>query len=79
MNQASSLKHFTNEYTCSQTCIKRGHLWEKVALSDRWPLKRGLIHMKFSDRARQGWPFNTGDCLRGDRIGMFDFNLQKNV
>jgi len=35
--------------------------------------------MKFSDRARQGWPFNTGDCLRGDRIGMFDFNLQKNV
>jgi hypothetical protein len=30
--------------------VLRGHLWdkEKVALKDRWPLKRGSIHMKFS-------------------------------
>jgi hypothetical protein len=30
--------------------VLRGHLWykEKVALYDRWPLKRGLIQMKFS-------------------------------
>ena len=30
--------------------VLRGHLWdiEKVALSDRWPLKRGSIHMKCS-------------------------------
>ena len=27
-----------------------GHLWdkEKVAIQDKWPLKRGSIHMKFS-------------------------------
>jgi hypothetical protein len=33
----------------SQTCIKRSH-WdkEKVALYDKWTLKRGSIHMKFS-------------------------------
>ena len=30
--------------------VLKGHLWdkEKVALKDRWPLKRGSIHMKFS-------------------------------
>jgi hypothetical protein len=30
--------------------ILRGHPWEKenMALSDRWPLKRGSIHMNFS-------------------------------
>ena len=30
--------------------VLRGHPWdkEKVALLDRWPLKRGSIHMKFS-------------------------------
>jgi len=22
-----------------------------------------LIHMKYSDRTRKRWPFNTGDCL----------------
>jgi len=30
--------------------VLRGHLWDKdkVALWDRWPLKRGSIHMKCS-------------------------------
>ena len=30
--------------------VLRGHLWDKdkVAWSDRWPFKRGSIHMKFS-------------------------------
>jgi hypothetical protein len=30
--------------------ISRGHVWdnEKSVLSDRWPLKRGSIHIKFS-------------------------------
>ena len=30
--------------------VIRGHLWErkKVVLYDRWPLKRGSVHMKFS-------------------------------
>ena len=36
--------------TCSVKHILRCHLCdkEKVALLDRWPLKRGSIHMKFS-------------------------------
>ena len=37
--------------TYSQTCIKRSLLiWDKanLVLWDRWPLKRGSIHMKFS-------------------------------
>jgi hypothetical protein len=30
--------------------VLRGHLWHKenVALKDRWPLKKGSIHMKLS-------------------------------
>jgi len=30
--------------------VLRGQLWdkEKVVFQDRWPLKRGSIHMKFS-------------------------------
>ena len=30
--------------------VLRGHHWhkEKVTLQDKWPLKRGSIHMKFS-------------------------------
>jgi hypothetical protein len=30
--------------------VLRGQLWdkEKVTLQDRWPLKRGSFHMKFS-------------------------------
>ena len=30
--------------------VLRGHFWddEKVVFQDRWPLKRGLIHMKIS-------------------------------
>ena len=45
--------------------VLRGHLWskEKVTSEDRWPLKRDSIYMKFSDRTRKRWPFNTGDCL----------------
>ena len=37
-----------NVYTVKP--VLRGHLWdtEKVTLLDRWPLKRGSIHMKFS-------------------------------
>ena len=29
--------------------VLRGHLWdtENVVFEDRWPLKRGSIHMKF--------------------------------
>jgi hypothetical protein len=27
------------------------------------PLKRGSIHMKFSDSKRKKWAFNTGGCL----------------
>jgi hypothetical protein len=29
--------------------VLRGHLWgkEKVVVEDRWPLKRGMIHLKF--------------------------------
>ena len=45
----------------------RCHLWdkEKVVFSERWPLKRGSIHMKFlwQDRTRKRWPFNAGGCL----------------
>jgi hypothetical protein len=30
--------------------VLRGHLWDKakMAWEDRWPLKRGLFHKKFS-------------------------------
>ena len=30
--------------------VLRGHLWDKkkVVFNDRWPLKRGAIHLKFS-------------------------------
>jgi hypothetical protein len=32
--------------------VLRGHIWdkEKVSFQDRWPLKRGSIHMKFSKK-----------------------------
>jgi hypothetical protein len=31
---------------------------------DRWPLKRGSMHMKFSMTGQEkGWPFNIDDCL----------------
>jgi len=35
--------------------VLRGHLWdkEKMVFQDRWPRKRGSIHMKI----------NTGDCV----------------
>jgi len=38
------------EVTCTVKPVLRGHLWdkEKVAFTDRWPLKRGSIHIKFS-------------------------------
>ena len=52
MSQDSS---FVRGEQCKKTChtvksVLRGHIWdkEKVALYDRWPLKRGSIHIKFS-------------------------------
>jgi hypothetical protein len=31
---------------------------------DKGDVLRDSIHMKYSnDRTRQGWPFNTSDCL----------------
>ena len=50
--------------------VLRGHLWdkEKVVFKDRWPHKRGSIHMKFSLTGQE-----KGDLLnRGDHMGMFD-------
>ena len=40
--------------------VLRGHLWnkEKVALYDRWPLKRGSIHIKFSMIGHEKVTFN---------------------
>jgi hypothetical protein len=42
------------------TPVLRGHLWDKVkvVLLDRWPLKKGSIHMKFSKTGLE-----KGDCL----------------
>ena len=41
-------KDFNLAYTVKPAL--RGHLWDKenVALQDRWPLKRGSIHIKLS-------------------------------
>jgi len=40
--------------------VLRGHLWDKerVALYDRWPFKRGSVHMKFSMKGQE-----NGDLL----------------
>ena len=47
--------------------VLRGHLWEKVALYHRWPLKRRVNSYEiFYDKTRKRWPFNTGDC--NDRL-----------
>jgi len=45
--------------------VLRGYLWdkEKVALKDRWPLRRFNSYEIFYVRTRKMWPFNTGDCL----------------
>ena len=46
--------------------VLRGHLGdiEKVALSNRWPLKRGLIYMKCSMMGQEKDDlYKTGDCL----------------
>jgi hypothetical protein len=62
MYKSSAFQQASSEYSyLSFTCkdrgipyivkpVVRGHLWnkEKVALQDRWSLKRGSIHMKFS-------------------------------
>ena len=42
--------HVILNYISTVNLVLRGHLWdkEKVALSDKWPLKRGAIHMKCS-------------------------------
>ena len=51
-------------HTCVCTCtakhVLRGNLCdkEKVALQDRWPLKKGSIHMKFFMTAQE-----NGDLL----------------
>jgi hypothetical protein len=41
--------------------VLRGHLWdtENVVFEDRWPLKRGSIHMKFCMTGQE-----KGDLLR---------------
>jgi hypothetical protein len=46
------VKFITQHTTLDISTVKpvlRGHLWdkEKVVFYDRWPLKRGSIHMKF--------------------------------
>jgi hypothetical protein len=52
-------------YMYSHTCIKRSSLRQiKVAIEDRWPLKRCSIHMKCSIRGQergdpQRWSLNT--------------------
>ena len=46
-------------YMYSHTCIKRSPLRQiKVAIEDRWPLKRGSIHMKCCIRGQE-----RGDLL----------------
>jgi hypothetical protein len=37
-------------HLCTVKLVLRGHFWDKeiMALYDRWPLKRGSIHMKLS-------------------------------
>jgi hypothetical protein len=46
-----------------------------VALSDRWPLKRGSIHMKFSMKGQEKVTFKYRWLLNGgDRMGRFDCN-----
>jgi len=38
--------------------VLKGHLWdkEKVVIQDRWPFKRGSIHMDcFDDKTRKRW------------------------
>ena len=55
--------------------VLRGHLWdkEKVALWNRWPLKRGSIHMKFSMTGQERVAFKYRWLNnRGDHMGMFD-------
>jgi hypothetical protein len=53
----------------SQTCVKRSPLGQrKMALSDKWLLKRGSIHRKCSMTGQERWPFNTGD-----RVSRFDY------
>jgi hypothetical protein len=41
---------FGGAYVHSVKTVLRGHTWdnEEVVLQDRWPLKRGSIHMDFS-------------------------------
>jgi hypothetical protein len=60
--------------------VLRGHLWDKenVALQDRWPLKRGSIHMKCSMMGpknmtfKNRWLLKRGDCMdRFDCISLY--------
>jgi hypothetical protein len=57
---------FGGAYVHSVKPVLRGHTWdnEEVALQDRWPLKRGSIHMKCSMNGQEQdnlliqWLFN---------------------
>ena len=53
------------EETYTVKPVLRGHLREKqkVIFYDRLPLKRGSIHINFSDRTRKMRPFYTVDRL----------------
>ena len=54
----STFKTADNLYTVKP--VLRGHIWdeEKVGFYDRWHLKRGSIHIKFSMTGQQ-----RGDLL----------------
>jgi hypothetical protein len=54
--------------------VLRGHLWgkEKVVFKNRWPLKRGSIHMKFSMTGHEKVSFKYRWLLnRSDHMGRF--------
>ena len=47
---------------------------EKVVLYDRWPLKRGSIHIKFSKTGQEKVTFKRWLLNRGDCMARFDCN-----
>ena len=50
----------------------RGHLGDQKKWSyilDRWHLKRGSIHMKYSMTGQERWPLKTDGCLLEVNIG----------
>ena len=55
--------------------VLRGHLWdkEKVVFKDRWSLKTGSIHIKFSMTGQEKGDLKYRWLLnRGDIMGRFD-------